>query len=130
MAGRKKINNTIAKFVVPGKPVGYTTTNRGGGKSKSILMFWEYCKYVRMYANRAGIKTPLESSYEDPISIRVVSYFSNKVHADTGNIEKGIKDALFYGAKKPGDKYTGGSYSPPKYDKENPRAVVYITKRK
>lgn len=39
-----------------------------------------------------------------------------------------MKDALFYGlkGKQGGDKYTGGSYDPPLYDKENPRVEITL----
>ena len=42
-------------------------------------------------------------------------------------MHKGVKDALFYGAVGVGDKYTGGAYSNPLYDKEHPRVEVRVT---
>ena len=58
-------------------------------------------------------------------------YFSKGTHADPENVHKGIKDALFY--QKGGgtaDKYTGGGYLPPMYDKDNPRVEVIVRGRK
>jgi len=54
-------------------------------------------------------------------------YFASGVHADPENVHKGVKDALFY--QKGGgtaDKYTGGGYLPPMYDKKNPRVEVIV----
>ena len=129
-------------FVVPGKCKGYTTTNRNGPKSKAILAYWEYCKAVRLCAAAAGVRpVPLVSTREAPIMIFTRAYFASGVHADPENIHKGIKDALFYSKKiklpkgvkwtgdKPNgtaDKYTGGAYLPPLYDKQNPRVEVLI----
>lgn len=80
--------------------------------------------------------------------IRTISYFKNGVHADPGNVQKGVCDALFYdqekaamaklkgkrGTAKGDDKYTGGSFPPPRYDKDNPRVIViiedYVSKEK
>jgi hypothetical protein len=117
-------------FVVPGVPVGYTTHNRkkGGGAhrvSRAILKYWNYLSHVREQAELAGLLCPIESDPEDPIDVHVYPFFKNRVHPDPGNVEKGIKDALFYKAKS-ADKYTGGSYAPPMYDKDNPRVVVVV----
>jgi len=85
-----------------------------------------------MYAKMAGIRLPLKATKGRPLMIRTVSYFKDGVHPDPGNVQKGVCDALFYNedpsrkTKKGDDKYTGGSFPPPLYDKSNPRVVVII----
>jgi hypothetical protein len=116
---------TTTRFTIEGKPRGYTTYNRGSKPSKEVREFWDYCKYTRACADIADIELPLEASKESPLMIRTYAFFPNGVHADPENIHKGIKDALFHSSKL-GDKYTGGWYAPPMYDKENPRVVVII----
>ncbi len=117
------------EFVVPGKPLGYTTHNRsndrGGNKiSAAVGAFWNYCKHVRKCAEaQCGVAMPLESSPENPWYIFTVAMFPTKNHADPENVHKGIKDALFYKAKC-GDKYTGGAYVEPFYDKNYPCVLV------
>lgn len=130
-------------FVVPGKCRGYTTTNaKSEKKSKAILAYWKYCKFVRLCASAAGVRpVPLVSTRERPIMLFTRAFFENGVHADPENVHKGIKDALFYckkiklpkGVKWVGerpngtaDKYTGGHYLPPMYDKRNPRVDVIV----
>lgn len=95
---------------------------------------------VQRDARASGIKLPLIATKERPLMIRTISYFKNGVHPDPGNVQKGICDALFYdeekaavakvrGKKSTGkgdDKYTGGSFPPPRYDKSNPRVIVII----
>ena len=131
------------RFIIPGKPVGYTATTRNGKWCAGYRKFAEYAKFVRERARRAGIKLPLECSEENPLMINIIAYFPNRRHCDTGNVQKGICDALFYdevGAmtnknkkrrrtKKGDDKYTGGLFLPPRYSK-TPRAVVIIREYK
>jgi len=95
-----------------------------------------------MYARIAGIKLPLRSTKDRPLMIRTIAYFKDGIHPDPGNVQKGVCDALFYDdqkvlgkkTRKGDDKYTGGSFPPPRYDKENPRVVViiedYVPKRR
>lgn len=121
-----------ARFVIPGKPVGYVATTRRGKWKPEYQRFAEYAKHVRMCARAAGIHIPVVSTKRMPLTIRTIAYFPNGVHCDPGNVQKGVVDALFYdegktrGRRKGDDKYTGGSFPPPLYDKENPRVVVII----
>lgn len=134
-----------AKFIVPGPAVGYKTTT-----SKSKLYNADYKKYVdykelvQLYAKASGIKLPLVATKDRPLMIRTVAYFRDGNHPDPDNVNKGIRDALFYekdavvrrakkGVKitrrkngKGHDKYTGGSFPPPLYDAKNPRVIVTI----
>ena len=129
----------MKKFIVPGSPVGYVTTTFRGKWNKNYKKFSDYAKEVRLHARSSGISIPLYADIDRPLIIRTVSYFKNKVHCDPGNVQKGVVDALFYNDKEsfrmhkknkgPGkgnDKYTGGSFPPPRYDKNNPRVVVII----
>lgn len=122
------------EFIVPGKPVGYTTHNRSKGRghraSAAVLKFWGYAEAVRLHATRqTGVTFPLESSRDNPWFIFTLAIFASRVHADPENIHKGIKDALFYKAVC-GDKYTGGAYLPPLYHADNPCAYVICVPQK
>lgn len=122
------------KFVVPGNPVGYIATTYNGKWGKEYLKFANYAKTVRLFAKAAGIRVPLLADRQKPIVIRTVAYFKNGSHCDPGNVQKGVVDALFYDenhdrgkkTRKGDDKWTGGSFPPPRYDKKNPRVVVTI----
>lgn len=97
---------------------------------------------MELEAKKSGIKLPLKATKDRPLMIRTISYFKNGVHPDPGNVQKGVCDALFYDAEKAAraklkgkkgrstgkgdDKYTGGSFPPPRYDKDNPRVIVII----
>jgi len=123
----------VFRFTVEGDPRGYTTTNRPkkGQRMKlsaAIRRYWAYCESVRLRAKEAGLrKLPLVATKEQPLMVFTRSYFSNGVHADPENVHKGVKDAIFY--QKGGgtaDKYTGGGYLPPMYDKKNPRVEIVV----
>lgn len=130
------------RFVVPGKPVGFKTTTTGGKWNRDYGKYVDYKRVVERCAIRAGISLPLVATKDRPLTIRTISYFKDGRHPDPGNVQKGICDALFYNKNKKGkrrtgkgdDKYTGGSFPPPRYDKENPRVVViikdYVRKKK
>jgi len=62
---------------------------------------------------------------ERPVSIYTRAFFADGRHPDPENVRKAIADALFYG-QPGGDKYTGGAFCPPVYDKSNPRVEVVI----
>jgi len=126
-------------FYVPGIPRGYTTTTyKGkfirGGKDKSYENYVEYCKEVRDYARKAGVNLPLITAKKDEYCVSTIAYFKDGRHPDPENIRKGVADALCYkedkikGSKKGNDKYCGGSFLPPRYDKENPRVFVIVEK--
>lgn len=120
------------RFVVDGRPVGYYAQ----GKTPAYGRMMDYHRYkihVQEVAALLGLRLPLRASRERPLWIETVAYFANGVHADPENVHKGIKDALFWEPKVPGvkrkgggDKYTGGSYAPPKYDAEHPRVEILI----
>ncbi len=128
------------RFVIPGKPRGYVATTKAGKWSKEYEKFREYAKFVRQCARLEGIKLPLVATKDKPLIIKTIAYFKDGVHCDPGNVQKGVCDILFYdedkyiprgrgrgkGTRKGDDKYTGGSFPPPRYDKKNPRVVVII----
>lgn len=140
-----------ARFIIPGKPVGYVATTHRGKWTLNYQRFATYAKHVRACAKAAGIHIPVVATKKKPLTIRTVAYFPNGIHCDPGNVQKGVVDALFYdeeaaamakflkkagkklsvkkGVRRTGkgdDKHTGGSFPPPLYDKENPRVVVII----
>lgn len=124
--------NKIVKLTIYSNPVGYYAV---GARPdwKRMKRYHSFQAHIRLTAMKAGIHLPLHASKEEPLHVRVVSYFHNGVHSDPGNVQKGVCDALFYRPKTPGtrrtgggDKWTGGSFEPPRYDKENPRCEVTI----
>lgn len=122
------------KFTVPGSPVGFkTTTKRAKYASKGYRAYVEYKKLVQFYARSSGIRLPLKATKDHPLIIKTISYFKNGTHPDPGNVQKGVVDALFYREERLGkstgkgdDKFTGGGFPPPLYDKNNPRVIIII----
>lgn len=132
------------RFEIPGDPVGYTTTTfKSKHADKRFQKYGNYCKEARRIARHHGLEIPLVATKDKPLLIKTIAYFRNGVHCDPGNVQKGITDALFYdenkirmvktkrGPKmktggKGDDKYTGGAFPPPRYDKKNPRVIVII----
>ena len=114
------------RFTVCGPPVGYYAE----GKAPNQTRRRRYVEWKRLVAvelwQQCGIRVPLLARKEHPLVVRTVTWFRNGRHADPENVHKGVKDALFYNAKG-GDKYTGGSYDPPRYDPTNPRVDVFVT---
>lgn len=141
-SAKKKKRIRRARFIVPGSPIGFKTTTKRGKWTPAYQRYVVYKELVQREAGAAGIKLPLSATKERPLMIRTISYFKNGVHPDPGNVQKGVCDALFYDAEKIArsklmgkkgkitgkgdDKYTGGSFPPPRYDKLNPRVVVII----
>lgn len=125
------MTNWPVRFTIPGKKAqGYVTTNRPRkGERRKVsakaAAYWQYCGAVRMIARSKGIHTPMESPPDAPLMIFTRCFFFSRTHLDPENVHKGVKDALCYKAKF-GDKYTGGHYLPPMYDKSNPRVEVLI----
>lgn len=123
-----------ARFTVPGNAVGFKTTTKRSKHSEDYQKYVDYKKLVQLHAKASGIRLPLVATKDRPLTIRTVAYFKNGNHPDPGNVQKGVTDALFYDAdkvvgkrtRKGNDKYTGGSFPPPLYDKDNPRVVVII----
>ncbi len=85
-------------------------------------------KEVRRCAAEAGVPLPLAPTKDSPLIIKTIAYFKNGIHCDPENVRKAVSDALVYDPEKKrgDDKYTGGIFPPPKYDKENPRTVIII----
>jgi len=82
-----------------------------------------------MLAEAAGLPLPLSADAENQVMVNVYSYFENGTHPDPENVRKGIADALAYDTarkRKGDDKHFGGLFTPPRYDKEFPRAVVIV----
>ena len=123
----------IARFIVYGDPVGYKTTTK---RSKWSDRYKEYVNYkakVQECARNAGMKLPLVATKDRQLMINTIAYFRDGRHPDPENINKGVRDALFYKEKsyfnksrKGDDKHTGGHFVPPRYDKENPRVLVTV----
>lgn len=117
----------LYRFTVHGDPVGYYA--KGARPDwKRYNKYVEYNKNVQLVAMANGVNFPLEASKENNLFIATYAYFKNGIHSDPGNVQKGICDALFYGAKGSGDKYTGGYFAPPMYDKADPRVEIFIYK--
>lgn len=117
------------RFTVPGSPVGYYAEGRKPNWTRKAA-YIAYKRMVQFCAVEAGLELPLKATPERPLIIDVVPYFSSGVHCDPENVRKGVSDALFYAgsgqAKGNGDKYTGGSFPPPRYDQARPRVEVTV----
>ncbi len=122
-------------FTVPHDPVGYYAVGKCPNW-KRMKAYHSYLAIVRNYAAAAGLRLPLIATKDRPLLISVVCHFRTGVHCDPGNVQKGICDALFYRPKGlpkqadvpvNGDKYSGGLFLPPLYDKTKPRVEVWIT---
>jgi isopentenyl diphosphate isomerase/L-lactate dehydrogenase-like FMN-dependent dehydrogenase len=131
MSGKRKIRK--AKFVVPGLAVGFKTTTKRSKFNKDYQKYVKYKAFVQLLARASGMRLPLVATKDRPLMIRTVAYFKNGTHPDPENVHKGITDALFYREDKVkgktgkgNDKYTGGSFPPPLYDKDNPRVIVIV----
>ena len=115
----------IYEFTVPGDPKGYYAAGKNPNWTR-LNQYIEYKKHVHNTALRKFSSIGLlKASKDEPLVINTVAYFRDGRHPDPENVHKGIVDALFYGAKG-GDKYTGGGFPPPLYDKDNPRVEVSI----
>jgi len=127
-------------FVVHGSPIGFKTTTKRAKWSAGYQRYVVYKDLVQREARAVGIKLPLVATKDRPLMIRTIAYFKDGSHPDPGNVQKGVCDALFYDPEKAAmaklkgkrstgkgdDKYTGGSFPPPRYDKLNPRVVIII----
>ena len=120
------------RFIVPGQPRGYTTTNRNSRPSDQYMRFMHYSENVRKAAMIAGVPMPLVATEEHPILIKVIAYYRSGNHCDVENTRKGVCDALFYdptkpkGKRKGNDKWAAGAFPLPRYDKENPHTVIIV----
>lgn len=117
-------------FNVPGDPVGYYAHGSHPNWTR-MKQYHAYKAKVQLYAATAGLVLPIIATKDAPAYICVTPYFRTGVHCDPGNVQKGICDALFWtkdkSVKGSGDKHTGGAFTAPKYDRENPRVEVLVT---
>lgn len=89
---------------------------------------------VQNYAAMAGLELPLRPTKAEPVYVVTMAYFQSGVHPDPGNVYKGVVDALCYvsaegrklGEKRGSDKWVGGGFEIPRYDKNEPRVEVYV----
>jgi len=96
--------------------------------------YQDWKRHVQEYAALAGVKLPLRPTKNAPVYVVTLAYFQSGVHPDPSNVWEGITDALCYvspeeqrlGAKRGSDKYMGGLFYSPNYDKRNPRVGVTV----
>jgi hypothetical protein len=124
----------VSSFVVPGKPQGYYAEGKRPNWTRK-KSYEAYKKHVKQCAALAGChRERLVATKERPLLIHTKAYFPNGVHCDPENNRKAISDALFWTRRNEkkgyGDKYCGGSFWYPLYDKENPRTEVIIERVK
>lgn len=121
----------LYKFTIFGPPVGYYSHGARPNYSR-LRKYVDYKELVQFLARIQEVVLPLVATKDRPLDIRTAAYFKNGVHPDPENVHKGIVDALFYSqdrkVKGSGDKHTGGRFFSPKYDKNNPRVEVWISK--
>lgn len=114
----------IDGFYVQGKQPNWTRLKR----------YRQWQVHVQECARLAGVPLPLRSSKKEPLYVVVVAYFASGIHCDVGNTFKSVVDALCYvspeeqrlGTKRGSDKYVGGIFFAPRYDKEQPRVAVRV----
>lgn len=113
-------------FTVPGLPLGYYAEGRTPNWTRK-RRYEEYKGVVKKVALMAGLQTPILGVDErNPVWVHCEPYYLNRKHCDPGNVQKGVCDALFWGMRGGGgDKYTGGSFTPPRYD-ASPRVDVTV----
>lgn len=115
-------------FTVLGQPVPFLVGVRHQTK-KRVQKYEDYRDTVRMFAREAGIRN-IKITAEAPLYFHTRAFFKNRVHGDPENIHKAIVDAVCYnpdgGKGSRSDKFTGGAFAPPRYDKKNPRVEVVI----
>lgn len=115
-------------FTVPGHPVPFLVGVRHQSRKRRDA-YEDYCARVRMFARLAGVKG-IAITAETPLHFHTCAFFENRRHGDPENIHKAVVDAICYnpeggkGGKQ--DKWTGGSFTPPRYDAKNPRVEVAI----
>lgn len=103
-----------------GNPIPYfRQTQRSARFNKNAIRYHHWKDYVRDAFNEAvgSFTVSQHILLEVPVKayLHTRIYFANKKHADSDNIQKGIKDALFSN-----DKMVAGDYDFD-YDKETPR---------
>lgn len=112
-------------FTVTGKPMGAVRMTLKGRFNPRARASHQYMRIVQLEARAAGLKLPLTATEDRPILIHSRCFFRDRRHPDTENVQKLVVDALFYG-NSAGDKYVGGSYAAPAYDKKRPRVHVTV----
>lgn len=110
-------------FTVSGPPVGFIAQwDKRGWTTRS--RYRDFAEAVRLQAAIAGLRSVV-ATRDRPLVVHTRAFFANGTHPDPENVHKAVVDALFYGAKGR-DKYTGGAYSPPRYDRSVPRVEVVV----
>lgn len=115
------------EFTIRGKPVPFIAHwNKAPPVRKRRYI--EFCRDVQTHAMAAGFRFALPTK-DSPLYVHTRAWFEDGRHADPENIHKAIVDALFYrrGKGSKADKYTGGFFDSPRYDRYNPRVDVVIT---
>ena len=118
------------KFVVSGIPRGFVAVNWKGfvpdSVKKRVADYKDFRDRVVVAARQARLCTPVEADSQYIVHVETTAYFKNGVHSDPENVHKGLVDSLFYGTNGLGDKWTGGWFAAPLYDREKPRVEVTI----
>lgn len=122
---------SAVRFTIPGPPVGYYAQGRWPNRQRE-QKYIQFKRAVQRGAMAAGIRLPLTATAEEQLFIQVWPFFASGVHADPGNVQKGVVDALFWtpvvARRGSADKHTGGLFPPPLYDRQNPRTEIVIEK--
>lgn len=110
---------------VKGNPIPYfRQTQRSARFNKNAIRYHHWKDYVRTAFNEAvGSFTVSQNILlEVPVKayLHTKIYYANKKHADSDNVQKGIKDALFSN-----DKMVAGTYDFD-YDKDTPRVECVL----
>lgn len=118
----------LYSFTVPGRPIGYYSQGARPNWTRKRL-YEDYKKNIQKSLALAGIsRDEIRATKDHPLLVHTKAYFASGNHCDPENNRKAISDAIFYRktGRGCGDKYCGGSFYPPLYDRENPRTEVVI----
>jgi len=114
-----------AFFSVPGEALGYVArTYLSKNRDPRAIRYHDYKKRVGMFARLAGVPMPPPSTFERPCRIDIAVFRRNRRGSDIENVQKGIRDALFYGGD---DRYCYGGHARWMIDEKNPRVEVTVT---
>ena len=120
------------EFVVLGVPRGFLARTWGRRKPKKdsekkrVARYLTFRDNVVIASRQARCMTPLKASKDLICIVETKAFFNTGNFPDPENVHKGLVDALFYGTEGAGDRWCGGWFAPPLFDKKNPRVEVLV----
>lgn len=93
--------------------------SKGNRRNPRAIRYGMWKDHVRHHLP-PGIGETLPSR-QDPLRLDVFPVFKNGQHPDSANVRKSVEDAIWKN-----DKYGYGFVGRPRFDRENPRVIVFI----